>query len=406
MSKRLIVVKYGGSVLEGGSAIRRAAEAIQRERAKGRHIVVVVSAIKGVTDMLLSAAEAISPNTPPDVIDHIIGLGEEQSVRLMTAALRSVGVDAVEVTPNSPSWPIVTDETYGNAEPILEECKDRAELGLKPLMKRGKVPVVCGFVGRSLSGKITTLGRGGGDTTAALLAYCLGADELVLVKDVEGICSADPHKFKDARPIEALGAWEAHLLASTGAKVLHSKVFKYKPDDLRVRLVSNSGILDEGGTVIRGTVPHLKVETYERPVLKVTIVGNIITNPEALTRISQRISDNGGKILSLTGNELATTFYIDGPPRGVLGDVHSLVTSINDVKAVSQSEKLALTILKGRGIDNVVGLIQKVISPLSSPGIDIYGMLIDHSSIGILVNWEKREETSQFIKEALRGSLK
>lgn len=127
------MVKYGGSVLDGGSAIHRAPEAIKKERSKGTHIVVVVSAMKGVTDKLLSAAETISPNIKPDVIDHIIGLGEEQSVRLMSAALRTIGVDAVEVTPNSPSWPIITDETFGNAEPILDECKGMAELGLRPL---------------------------------------------------------------------------------------------------------------------------------------------------------------------------------------------------------------------------------------------------------------------------------
>lgn len=401
MSEELLVVKFGGSVLDGGPAIRRAAEAVKREYNAGRPIVVVVSAMKGVTDKLLSAAEAISPHTPLDVIDHIIGLGEEQSVRLMAAALRSVGVDAVEVTPSSPSWPIVTDETHGNADPIIEECKSRAELGLEPIMERGKVPVICGFVGRSLSGKITTLGRGGSDTTAVLLAYCLGADELVLVKDVEGIYSADPYKVKDARPIEALDAWEAHLLASTGAKVLHSKVFKYKPGDLKIRVVSNSGTLREGGTVIRGTIPHLEVETYEGAVLGVTIVGDTLSNPEALTRISQKIREKGGKILCLAGEELAATFYVDGDSIEVLKGVHSLVASTDCLKAVSVSENLALTTVRGGGLGGAARLIQKVIGPLASRGIDICGMLMGYSSISILVNWEKREEVSQLIREAL-----
>ena len=172
---RLLVVKYGGSVLDSGTAIRRAAEAIREELGRGSRMVIVVSAMKGVTDQLLSAAGEISPDIPREVVDHIIGLGEEQSVRLMASALKSMGVDSVEVTPHTPSWPIVTDGNYGDAEPILEECESRAELGVKPLIERGQVPVVCGFVGRSLDGNITTLGRGGSDTTATLLARCLGA---------------------------------------------------------------------------------------------------------------------------------------------------------------------------------------------------------------------------------------
>lgn len=405
MLKKLLVVKYGGSVLEEGPEFRRAAEAIKREYEAGRHIVVVVSALRGFTDRLLSAAEAISPDTPPDEIDHIIGLGEEQSVRLMAAALRAVGVDAIEVTPNSPSWPIVTDEAYGNAEPILEECRSRAELGLRPLIKRGKVPVVCGFVGRSLSGKITTLGRGGSDTTAVLLAQCLGADELVLVKDVDGIYSADPNKVKDARPIEALEAREAHLLTSTGAKVLQSKVFQYKPDDLQIRIVSKNGVLNEGGTVIHGDLPRLDVGIYERPVLRLTALGDVISKLDTLGSISKKIMEAGGKILSLMGEEMAATLYVDGDSMGVLNGVHSLVGRTDHVKALSESENLALVTVRGGDRDNPLGLIQRVVIPLASKGVEVEGVFIGHSSISVLVNWDKREESLRVVKESLEGSL-
>jgi len=401
VSRRLIVVKYGGSVLEGGSAIRGAAEAIKRALAEDTHVVVVVSALKGVTDGLLSTAEEISPDIRPDVIDRIIGLGEEQSVRLMTAALRSIGVAAVEVTPDSPSWPIVTDETFGNAEPILEECRRQAELGLKPLIERGEVPVVCGFVGMSPSGKMTTLGRGGGDVTAAILARCLDADELVLVKDVGGIYSADPHKIEDARPIEALEAREARLLASTGARVLHGKVFDHLPGDLRVRITSSRGALDEGGTVISGVAPHLEVETHGRPLLRVTIVGDVISNPETLTRVYRRIEDDGGRVLSLTGEDHATTLYVDGDSMKTLRGVHSLVEETDGVKAVSVSENLALTAVEGIGPGNTAGLAQKVIGTLSLRGIEIHDMFVGRSSMRIMVEWEKMEEASRSIGEVL-----
>ena len=188
-------------MLEDGHAFRDAAQAVKTEWERGVGVVVVVSALKGMTDKLLRVAEGISQETPRDMIDHIIGLGEEQSTRLMASALKGLGVDAVEITPDSPSWPIVTDEAFGDAEPIFEECKNNVELGLRPLVKRGKVPVVCGFTGRSITGNITTLGRGGSDTTAVILARCLGADEVILVKDVEGkhivqlALSRDPGEF-------------------------------------------------------------------------------------------------------------------------------------------------------------------------------------------------------------------
>jgi len=270
--------------LENGPAIRRAAEMVKKALDRGIRVVVVVSAIKGVTDQLLAAAEAISPNTPRDVIDYIVGLGEEQSVRLMASALRYLGVDALEVLPDAPCWPIVTDETYGDAEPIIEECESGTELGLRPIIERGKTPVVCGFIGRSLNGNVTTMGRGGGDTTAVILANCLRADELVLVKDVGGVYSADPHNVKEAKLIPELRAWEANLLASTGAKVLHDKVFKYKSEGLRIRIVSRDGNLNDCGTVIGGTIPEIEIKVHENPVFILNIVGEAAASPEILKK--------------------------------------------------------------------------------------------------------------------------
>ncbi|MFB0543576.1 MAG: aspartate kinase, partial [Candidatus Bathyarchaeia archaeon] len=323
--------------------------------------------------------------------------------RLMTAALRTIGLDAVEVTPDSPNWPIVTDENYGDAEPILEECKSQVKLGLRPLLERGKVPVVCGFVGKSLSGKSTTLGRGGSDTTAILLANCLGADELVLVKDVAGIYSADPRKVREAKPLKGLEAEEAYLLASTGAEVLHSKVFKYKPDNLKIRIVSHNGKLTEGGTVIQGIIPNLQVESYRRPITMITIVGNAIDNPEILTQISQIIKERKARILSLTVDNRATILYVDGDPIEVLRKAHTLVRSTDYLKAVSDFEDLALIVIRGRGLGATPGMIQKVTTPLADKGINIYGLLTNftHNSIGILIKRDREPEALESIKQIL-----
>ncbi|NQT09443.1 aspartate kinase [Candidatus Bathyarchaeota archaeon] len=399
---RLLVVKYGGSVLDSGTAIRRAAEAVREELGRGSRMVIVVSAMKGVTDQLLSAAGEISLDTPREVVDHIIGLGEEQSVRLMASALKSLGVDAVEVTPHTPSWPIVTDGNYGDAEPILEECESRAELGVKPLIERGQVPIVCGFVGRSLDGNITTLGRGGGDTTATLLARCLGADELVLVKDVGGVYSADPRKVEGARPLEEMSAWEANLLASSGAKILHSKVFRYKPDGLRIRLVSYEQSLNGSGTLVSGTIPELEVEIHGERVAKLTVVGEIASDPEALAGISRLIVESGGRVMSLKGMRDSSTVFVTGALDDVLNDVHPLVVSMESIKAISGTDGLALVRIRGRALDDIAAGVYSIGKALSSTGVVMWDLVVGESSVDAFVDWEKRFEAKEVIEESFR----
>ncbi len=399
-SKKLIVVKYGGSVLKDGLAFRNAAEAVKAEYERGVGVVVVVSALKGVTDQLLGVAEDISPDTPRDVIDHIIGLGEEQSARLMASALKGMEVDAVEITPDSPSWPIVTDETYGDAEPIVEECLSNVELGLKPLVERGRVPVVCGFTGRSPAGNITTLGRGGSDTTAVILGRCLGADEVILVKDVAGVYSADPKKVESARPIGRLSAWEANLMASTGAEVLHDKVFKYKPGNLPIRIVSRHGPLDGDGTMIDGTLPEHSVETYERPVFLLNLVGDIVSNPSSLTHLTEEVEAAGGRILGLKGNGESTLLVVDGDPLETLNGAHKLVES-GEVKAVSCAENLAYLTVKGRGLDATEGM-SKAKKALTGIGVKVPWVQVGHSWFSLLVDHDKLEETIQTLEDALK----
>jgi len=398
---RLLVVKFGGSVLDSGLAIRRAAESVERVVDGGGHVVIVVSAIKGFTDQIISLAEEISDDTPPDVIDYIIGLGEEQSVRLMTSALISQGVDAVEVISDTPSWPIVTDENYGNAEPIMKECRRAVELGLMPLIERGKTLVVCGFIGRSQNGKITTLGRGGSDTTAVILANCLDADELVLVKDVEGIYSTDPRKIDDVKLLESVTAWEAKLLASTGAKVIHDKIFRYKPEGLNIRVVSSNNSLDEGGTVVGGTVPELKVEVHGRPVMKITVLGNLLSDPETLTQISQELKERV-EIQFLKALDNVTVLCVNEHYKTFLERLNSLIGIRDQVKAFSVEEGLAYIKTWGYYLDDVTRSIIEIHDALSANDIEVRELVTGQSFIGVLVDWDRREICSSLLKESLR----
>jgi aspartate kinase len=263
------------------------------------------------------------------------------------------------------------------------------------------VPVVCGFVGRSPSGRITTLGRGGSDTTAVILARCLGADELILVKDVEGVYTADPHRVKDAKLIETLEARDAHVLASAGAKFIHSKVFRYKPDDLNIRIVSSSGGLNGNGTLITGTVPRIEVETYSKPVTELTIVGDTLSDPEALTRISNTIKEKDGSVLSILAIDTSTKLVVDLDPTSILNIVHSQIESKSDLKAVSVSEGHALITVWGSSLDSELA-VANAVSQLSKAGIDAHSVLVGKSSVSLLSSWEKCGEISLSIEKMLK----
>jgi aspartate kinase len=398
----LMVVKYGGSVLEDGHAIRRAAESVKDVVEDGGQVVLVASAMKGMTDRLLATAKAISHETPREVVDHIIGLGEEQAVRLMASALRTIGVSAVEVTPDSPSWPIVTDESYGDAEPIMEECVERAELGLKPLIERGVVPVVCGFVGRSIDGNITTLGRGGSDTTAVILARCLDATDLILVKDVGGIFSADPDLVEGAKQIETLSVSDASLLVMSGAEVLHGKVFSYKPDDLKIRIVLIKDPLKDSGSIIRGAIPEIQVSTHDGPVHSITVIGKDVASAGKGALITRAIEDGGGRLHSFKGGRDSAVFWVNGLAGSVLEGVHGLVDSLDCLKAVSVAEDFALIEVRGRRLANVASSIGRLEAKLSECDICIRGLVTGHLAVDMLVDWEERLEASRIVEECFR----
>lgn len=258
--KKLLVVKFGGSVLKDGYSFRSSAQAVKSEVDRGNEVVVVVSAINGDTDELIDLAKNIDGDASREFLDTIIWLGEERSVKLFSSALRLLGVRCVEVLPGSGTWPIITDGNHGDAEPILEVCREKSK-AIRSLISEGVVPVVCGYVGMTPEGSYTTLGRGGSDTSAAILANCLEADELVLVKDVGYIYTKDPKCFADAEPFKILTANEAKLLASNGGKVLHHKIFKYGRENLDIRIIPEGGILSEGGTVIVGSLCSAPITT-------------------------------------------------------------------------------------------------------------------------------------------------
>ncbi len=216
----IIVQKYGGSSVADVTRIRLVAERVRRRRAEGHQLVVVVSAMGDTTDELLGLAKTVSADPPRRELDMLLTAGERISVALLSMALQELGVPAISFTGSQSG--IITDESHASAR-ILEVRPVRIleELG------QDKVVIVAGYQGVSRKREVTTLGRGGTDTTAVALAAALSAEACEIFSDVDGVFSADPRVVPEARQLEAVGYDQMQELASAGARVLNAQAVEW-----------------------------------------------------------------------------------------------------------------------------------------------------------------------------------
>ena len=238
----LIVQKFGGSSLAGPAAVRRSAGIIAAAVRDGAQVAAVLSAQGDATDELLAAAELYSPHPSPRELDMLLTTGEQASAALMAMALQEMGLEAVSLT----GWQagVETDGVFGAARiRSIDPSRLRGELSA------GRVALVAGVQGVTRLGDVTTLGRGGSDTTAAALAAALRADRCEIYTDVEGVYSADPRLVDTARKLDRVDVDEMLVLARMGAKVLHERSVDLAKR-YRVPLEVRSSLRPVPGTVI------------------------------------------------------------------------------------------------------------------------------------------------------------
>jgi len=311
-SRNVVAFKFGGSSLLGADRMLHAAGLV-RAAAKTSSVAVVVSAMKGVTDHLLSIAHALADGklaharreaellldlhldvlhdlrlsecgapglvaatqdsdlrvrrelqllgrdllheipvhgrvaAGAELFDRLTSFGERLSARLFAAALEKSGVPSVPVTSSDF---VLTCDTFRDAQPHLEQTKQRGRGVLLPLLEAGIIPVVTGFIGATPDGRITTLGRNSSDFSGAIVAHIVDADELVIWTDVDGIYTANPHESAEARLLHELSYDEASALAASGAKVLHAKVLPLAAETEMVVWVRNTFNPEARGTRI------------------------------------------------------------------------------------------------------------------------------------------------------------
>jgi aspartate kinase len=406
-SKR-IVVKFGGSSLSDHERILRAVTAVAEEAKKGTQIAVIVSAMGKTTDTLFHAAKNSSNGRlHKKDLDEILAMGERTSIRIIAAALKAQGVNSRYVDPLDPEWPIITDDLFSDANPILDMCYERAKQNVLPIAEDGIIPVIAGFVGRTKDGRVTTLGRGGSDTTAFILAKALEADELILVTDAEGIMSADPKVIDNPKRLPEIDVSTLVGLADSGTKFIHRKALRYKDASVKVRVIKHiHGNLNAEGTLIKGVLSSdLDVElANQSPALLITVVGKGVSeNPQVIRELAETVK-NHAELLGVTLNYDSLILYAseNSNSKILLEDIHEVILNHEETLAMSVRKQLAFLKIKGVGLEKTPGLTGRISEALRVNCINIFGLMTITSSILLFVNWNEREKALNLVRNALR----
>ncbi len=408
-SCKKIVVKFGGSSLADPERLSKAVAAVVNEAKTGTRIAVVVSAMGKTTDVLMNTAKNTSNGKlEKHELDDILSMGERTSVRIFSAALRTNGVDSRYFDPRDEDWPIITDDCFSNANPQRQLCEQKIRDYVLPIVDNGIVPVIAGFVGKTEKGNVTTLGRGGSDTTAFLLAEALCADEVVLATDADGIMSADPKVVTSSKRLPEIDVNTLVGLADSGAKFIHRKALKYKPPAINVRVISSTyGDLTREGTIITGALEtELDVEqANESPIAEITIVGHRLSDNFKLVEGLVAKAKKHAALLALSMNTNSALLYVSADKNldALFNDIHQTVLENEEAKAMAVKKDIVFLKIRGVGLEETQGIIGKVSEVLRVNGINIAGILTITSSILLFVDWSEREKALELIRNSLRS---
>jgi aspartate kinase len=386
-----VVIKFGGADLSSGEKIQQAAKLLVEARFE--EMVVVVSAMGKTTDSLTQTVTQIGVSDAEWA--EIISTGERTSARIFCAALRAQGLKAEVFDPAYDTWPIITDSNFLHATPNLEKTASLTSQFLTPLL--GKViPVVCGFLGKDSQGRVTTLGRGGSDTTAILLARCVSADEIILVKETSGVLSADPKIVPDARLLNRLEIHEMFDLAQGGAKIVKPGALKYKLPNQTLRIVDfNSGNLASGGTEITGSFNLNSSETLtQQGLIAISIVCEV--NAQNIRNVFSVLSKKPVYGVS-SGRKSVTIFTTDGDVAQILNQLHS----IKDFKAVSHRENVAMFQISDPDFIDSPGGIARISNALSQAGINIIEVTTSKATINVFIEENEIKRAKEAIENVV-----
>lgn len=384
----LIVQKYGGSSVGSLERISHVAAQIAASKTRGNRVVVVLSAMQGETDRLIGLAETIAEHPCPREYDALVSVGEQISTALMSMALQAMGYQARSYTGAQAG--IFTDNTHSKAR------IDGINIGaLQRDIDAGVIPVVAGFQGVDNEGNVTTLGRGGSDTTAVALAAALKADECQIYTDVAGVYTSDPRIITQARLLDRITFEEMLELASLGAKVLQIRSVEFA-GKYNVPLRVLSSFVEGAGTLITYEDPTMEQPlvsgiAMDRHQAKITILG-IPHQPGTATRVLGAISDQNIDVDMIVQNVPSSDQTIDisftvqrNEFKLAMQTMQTLSKELGG-QGVAGEDKIAKLSIVGVGMRSHTGVAKKMFQVLGDEGINIQLIATSEIKLSVVID--------------------
>ena len=387
----LIVQKYGGTSVGSIERIRNVAERVAKFKMQGHQVVVVVSAMSGETNRLIGLAKEINKDPDPREMDVLVSTGEQVTIALLAMALKDLGLKAKSYT----GWqvPIRTDNAFTKAR--IEDIDDKA---MRVDLDSGHVVVVAGFQGVDDANNITTLGRGGSDTTGVALAAALKADECQIYTDVDGVYTTDPRIVPEARKLDTITFEEMLELASLGSKVLQIRSVEFA-GKYKVKLRVLSSFDDLNTSEGEGTLITFEEDSMEQPIIsgiafnrdeaKCTILG-VPDRPGIAANILGPIADANIEVDMIVQNVGAnnTTDFTFTVHRNDLKKALGVLDTVKDAigaREVTGDDKIAKVSIVGVGMRTHAGVASKMFRALAAENINLQMISTSEIKISVVV---------------------
>ncbi|WP_330251105.1 aspartate kinase [Nocardia sp. NBC_00565] len=402
----LVVQKYGGSSVATAERIRRVAERIVETKKQGHDVVVVCSAMGDTTDELLDLAQQVAPAPPAREMDMLLTSGERISNALVAMAIHSLGAEARSFTGSQAG--VITTGSHGNAK-IIDVTPGRVRAALD----EGLVVLVAGFQGVSQDSRdVTTLGRGGSDTTAVALAAALEADVCEIYTDVDGVFTADPRIVPDAQQLQQVSYEEMLELAACGAKVLMLRCVEYARR-YNVPVHVRSSYTDKPGTYVYGSMEDIPLEqailtgvAHDRSEAKVTVVG-LPDEPGYAAKVFRAIADAEINIDMVLQNiskiETGKTDITFTLPKTEGARAVEMLTKRQDEIGFAQvlyDDHIGKVSLVGAGMKSHPGVTATFCEALANAGVNIDLISTSEIRISVLVKDSELDEAVQVLHKA------
>jgi aspartate kinase len=369
-----IVMKFGGTSVADAERIKRAARRIVAQRERGKRVVAVLSARGSTTDELIAMAEEVSPTPDPREMDMLLSTGERISCALCAMAINDLGHRAISLTGSQAG--IVTDTSHTKAR-IIDVRANR----IRDALEQDLIVLVAGFQGVSTSYDVTTLGRGGSDTTAVALAAAIGADVCEIYTDVAGVFTADPRIVPNARKLPYVSFEEMLEMAASGAKVLQLRSVEYARTH-GVRIHCRSSFQDSPGTVVLGEdetmeQPLITAVTHSSEEARITLVG-VPDRPGAAAAIFTALADANCNVDTIIQNEplsegrdaeVSFTISHEDLPAAVLA--LEPVQAELGIATIDTDPEIGKVSIVGAGMRSHPGVAAKVFQTLAEKNINI-----------------------------------